>query len=97
MTVPPEGHIKGMVCARCDVWIQHRFIKPLSEIAHMIIGDEFLTVEDFEIELYCPVCGRKSTTTARNLCIDIKKQIIVRCEFDPPHGDMTPPDYVPDF
>lgn len=92
---PPEGHIKGMVCARCDVWVQHRFATPLKEIAHVIVGDEYATLEDFSIELYCPVCGSHGETTARNLVINIREEVIVRCEFDPPLGDMTPPDYPP--
>jgi hypothetical protein len=97
MSVPPERRLKGMVCARCDVWIQHRFVKDLADIAHIIHDGEYATLEAFEIELYCPVCGDKTITTGRNLVIDIPGQKILRCEIDPPpKGDMTPPDFPPE-
>jgi len=92
----PFGHVVGMACARCDVFIQHQFVKPINEIRHIIHDGEFATLEDFEIELFCPSCGDKTITTARGLVIDIERKIILSCEIDPIPGDHTPPDYVPD-
>src|SRR3954469_884820 len=87
---------KGMVCARCDAWVQLAIVDPLGDIPHVTLGNEYSTLEPFSVVLYCPQCGDRTKGTGRNMTIDLKKQIIVHCDVAPVSGDMSPPDHVPD-
>jgi hypothetical protein len=87
---------QAMTCARCDVSIKLAFGVPLNEIPHLIHENEYTTLGDFPVVLYCPQCGHHTESTGRNLTIDREKMVVMHCEIDPVPGDMTPPDYVPD-
>jgi hypothetical protein len=87
---------QGMACARCGEWILPRFPKPFDEIAHMTLNGEYITLENFPVELYCPTCSDTAMSTGRDLTIDIATGKVLGCRIDPIEGDMTPPDEVPD-
>lgn len=74
------------ICPSCGQYLDISFPRPFKDIAHMIIGNEWLSLESFPVLLKCTSCPWQRETVGHEMTIDMQEGVILFARIDKPEG-----------
>lgn len=65
-------------CPRCGAGsLDFEFRRELKDVAHMIVGGEWVSLEPFPVEIMCTACPYRKASTGREFTIDLANGVIL--------------------
>lgn len=72
-----EGPVSPGTCRACGGGnLEIKWLRPISDIASMVLNQEWVALEAFPIAVVCPSCGHDTTGMGENFTIDITRGVI---------------------
>lgn len=69
--------MKPAACPDCGGELDLIFGQAFKDIAHMVVGGEWASLEPFPVELRCTACTFRQAGTGREFTVDIESGVVL--------------------